>query len=80
MRKLAKNKSTSTIHLRFAAIMASALKAWSAKQENGLKDFVKVVPYLRYGSGPEKCTTSSRVSLFFAHRPSHRPNVKSPES
>jgi len=38
---LAKNKSTAPIHLRFVAIMASAIKAWSAKQENGLKDFVK---------------------------------------
>lgn len=46
---LAKNKSTAPIHLRLAATMASAIKAWSAKQENGLKDFVKV----RYGNhGP----------------------------
>jgi hypothetical protein len=39
---LAKTRPTAPIPLRLIAIMASALKAWSVKQENGLKDFIKV--------------------------------------
>ena len=39
---VAKNRSTAHNPFRRIVIMASALKAWSAKQDNGLKDFIKV--------------------------------------
>lgn len=69
---VAKNKNRATAHnpFRLIVIMASALKAWSAKQDNGLKDFIKVrLSFTLLLLSHERCTHAPTCQHFFSPQP-----------